>query len=114
MDLLTKVKNTCGLPPATGFVDVRALPVIRSVAEGGAGQSVVWLVPLWLLCVVFWAAAYRDARKLLLDYEGGQSKAKVSVLSYLKVRDGAWVNGASLSHWHSSSAWLRVSVIVLL
>jgi hypothetical protein len=62
----------------TGFVDVRALPVIKSVAEGSAVQSVIWLVPLWVLCIVFWAAAYRDARNLWLDHEGEQSKAKVS------------------------------------
>jgi hypothetical protein len=55
---------------AAGFVDVRALPALKSTAEGGARELATWLVSLWLLCLAFWVTLVAEARRALQHYEG--------------------------------------------
>jgi hypothetical protein len=55
---------------AAGFVDVRALPAIKSTAEDGSAELATWLVPLWLLCVAFFVTLFCEARSVLHHYEG--------------------------------------------
>lgn len=69
-------------PVPAGFVDVRGVPAVASASEGGSALLAAWLVPLWLLCVVFWAMTAWEARELLSRYEGDRHWLKVGVVQH--------------------------------
>ena len=49
---------------------MRGVPAVASAAEGGSVLLVAWLLPVWLLCAVFWATTAWKARELLSRYQG--------------------------------------------
>jgi hypothetical protein len=59
---------------------VRALPALKSTAEGGARKLAAWLVPLWLLCLAFWVTLAVEARRALQHYEGDNRLAVRAVI----------------------------------
>jgi hypothetical protein len=60
---------------------VRAVPAILEASEGGSPQVASWLVPLWLLCVVFMATAAWEAHRHIHHYEGSRHWVMVSTIA---------------------------------
>jgi hypothetical protein len=67
-----------GVSTAAGLIDVRAVPAILAASEGGSPQVASWLVPLWLLCVVFIATTAWEAYRHIQHYEGSRHWVMVS------------------------------------
>lgn len=53
-----------------GFIDVRAVPALKSPAEGGSRELALWLVPMWLLVVAFCITVVVEARRIVYHYDG--------------------------------------------